>query len=299
MIGTIFDIKRYSLHDGPGIRTTVFLKGCPLSCAWCHNPESQECSPAYLYRADVCLQCWRCVGRCPQGALSVGVPKGVVRDAARCVTCGGCAELCPSEATTRVGRVVAAAALVDEIVKDRMFFDESGGGVTFSGGEPLSQPAFLKEMLARCREAGLHSAVDTSGFAPRQVMLEIAQRADLILYDVKLIDAELHQRFTGVPNAEILENLRMLSAEGVRLEIRMPMIPGITDTLENLEAAAAYICSLPMRPAVRLLAHHHAAMSKYRRFGMEHTLGEIKDPSAGHMAEIAARLRRSGIEAFV
>jgi pyruvate formate lyase activating enzyme len=141
--------------------------------------------------------------------------------------------------------------------------------------------------------------VYTSGFAPEHVLLEMAQLADLVLYDIKLIDSEAHQRFTGVPNMAILENLRRLSAEGVRLEIRMPMIPGITDTPANIEATVTFICSLPHRPAVRLLAHHHAAMSKYHRFGMEHTLGELKDPSAGQMADIAARLRRSGIEAFV
>lgn len=294
MTGTIFDIKRFSIHDGPGIRTTVFLKGCPLSCAWCHNPESQSAEPAVLYRRELCLSCGLCACMCAQDALSLG-DDAVTRDSARCVACGGCAELCPSEATSRVGRDVEADALLQEIVKDRLFFDESGGGVTFSGGEPLSQPEFLKEMLIRCREEGLRSAVDTSGYALPQIMLDVARRTDWVLYDIKLMDPEQHQRFTGVANAVILENLRALSGAGTRLEIRMPVIPGITDTPENLGAAAAFIRSLPHAPAVRLLAHHHAAMSKYRRFGLEQQLGEIEDPTPERMADLAEGLRRAGI----
>ena len=295
MTGILFDIKRFSMHDGPGIRTTVFLKGCPLACVWCHNPESQSPRPVLLYRGGLCLGCGLCVSACPQGALALA-GGAVARDPARCVACGSCAEKCPSEAATRVGREVDAGALAEELCKDRMFFDESGGGVTFSGGEPLCQAAFLAELLDRCGRLGLHRAVDTSGYADRQVMLDVARRAELVLYDIKLIDPALHQRYTGVPNDAILDNLRALSAEGIRLEIRLPVIPGITDAPESLEAVAAFVRSLPQWPPVRLLAHHHAAMSKYRRFGMEHKLGEIGDPSPGHMADIAARLRGSGIE---
>ncbi len=298
MTGTIFDLKRFSMHDGPGIRTTVFLKGCPLACVWCHNPESQPPETAYLQRNDLCVRCSLCVGRCPRNARSLG-ENGGVRDAARCVACGTCAEICPAEAVTRVGREVEADALVSQLAKDLLFFDESGGGVTFSGGEPLNQPAFLRKMLVRCRAAGLHCALDTSGYAPRQVVLDIARQADLILYDIKLVDPDLHKRYTGVSNACILENLRALSMIGVRMEIRMPIIPGITDTPDNLDAAAAFIRTLPSVPPVRLLAHHHAAMSKYRRFGMVHQLGELDDPSSGHMAACAARLKKFGIEVFV
>jgi pyruvate formate lyase activating enzyme len=299
MTGTIFDIKRFSMHDGPGIRTTVFLKGCPLSCVWCHNPESQAVAPSLLYRPELCLRCGRCVAQCPQGAWVAGEGEAPVRDGARCHACGGCAEACPAEAITRVGREIGADALVEVLAKDRLFFDESDGGVTFSGGEPLGQPAFLKAVLERCRQMGLHSAVDTCGFASRQTMREVAERADLLLYDLKLLDPEAHRRYTGVSNEDILANLRMLVADGQRVEIRMPMIPGITDTAENVTAAAAFVASLPSPPRVRLLGHHHAAMSKYRRFGMEHQLGEMEDPSPDHMAELAARMRGLGVDAFV
>lgn len=295
MIGTIFDIKRFSMHDGPGIRTTVFLKGCPLACAWCHNPESQSQAPALLQRNDLCVRCSRCVAQCSQAARVLGEDGGT-RDAARCVACGECAEACPAEAVTRVGREAEADTLVAEIARDRVFFDESGGGVTFSGGEPLSQPAFLMDLLSRSREAGMHCAVDTSGYAARQTALTLARQADLVLYDLKLLDPVLHQRFTGVSNTGILENLRALSEDGPQLEVRMPMIPGITDTPENLDATAAFLRTLPRVPPVRLLAHHHAAMSKYCRFGMVHTLGELQDPTPEQMSGLAARLRKSGIE---
>ena len=299
MTGTIFDIKRFSMHDGPGIRTTVFLKGCPLSCVWCHNPESQSCEPVLLRRPELCVRCWRCAAACPQGALQAGAEQAFARDGGRCVACGACAEACPSEALTRVGRVVEARALIEEVARDRLFFDESGGGVTFSGGEPLDQPEFLKEALSLCRLEGLHSAVDTSGFAPRQVAREVAALADLVLYDLKLLDPDAHRRCTGVSNEEILGNLRALAAEGRRVEIRMPMIPGITDTEENIEAACRFIGTLPQKPRVRLLGHHHAAMSKYSRFGMKHRLGKVEDPTPDRLAEIAARMRSAGVEAFV
>jgi len=299
MTGTIFDIKRFSLHDGPGIRTTVFLKGCPLSCVWCHNPESQSTEPVLLRRPELCVRCWRCAAACPQGALRAGAEQARARDGARCVACGACAEACPSEALTRVGRAVEARALIEEVARDRLFFDETGGGVTFSGGEPLAQPEFLMEALSLCRQEGVHSAVDTSGFAPRQVAREVAALADLVLYDLKLLDPVAHRRYTGASNEEILGNLRALAAEGRRLEIRMPMIPGITDTAENVEAACLLIGSLPQKPRVRLLGHHHAAMSKYSRFGMQHRLGKVEDPSPDRLAEIAARMRRAGVEAFV
>jgi pyruvate formate lyase activating enzyme len=299
MTGTIFDIKRFSMHDGPGIRTTVFLKGCPLACVWCHNPESQSARPLLLRRQELCARCWRCAEQCPQGALQAGAEVSFARDASRCAACGHCAEACPSEAITRVGREVESAALVDEVARDRSFFDESGGGVTFSGGEPLSQPEFLLDLLARCRREGLHTAVDTSGYAPRATMRQAAALADLVLYDLKLLDAAAHRRYTGVSNEAILENLRALVEDGRSVEIRMPVIPGITDTDQNLDAAAAFVLSLPEPPRVRLLGHHHAAMSKYARFGLESRLGEVVDPPPARLEALAARLRAAGVDALV
>lgn len=298
MTGTIFDIKRFSLHDGPGIRTTVFMKGCPLACDWCHNPESQELKPVLLYRSGLCLLCGLCVQTCPQEALAAG-DGAITRDSSRCVVCGGCAERCPAEAVSRVGYSIDVESLSRKLSSDRLFFEESGGGVTFSGGEPLCQPGFLAEMLDRCRKLRLHCAVDTSGYADPHLMVDIARRADMILFDVKLVDPRQHERYTGVSNAGIFENLRLISEMGISMEIRIPIIPGITDTRENLDAATALILALPNVPPVRLLGHHHAAMSKYERFGMKNKLGEKEDPLPIRMAEIAAGMISAGLEVSI
>ena len=294
MTGTLFDIKRFAVHDGPGIRTTVFLKGCPLGCWWCHNPESQAAGIDLLYRSGSCLRCGRCVSACPAGAIRLGTA-GVVLDPAACTRCGRCAEICPSESLTQVGRRIEAESLAAEIVRDRLFFDESGGGVTFSGGEPLAQPAFLLEMLERCGRQGIHRAVDTSGFAPRAVLLEAAARTDLFLFDLKAMDAALHRSCTGVDNAGILDNLRALGEAGAKVEIRIPVIPSITDCA-NIAAAGAFLASLPRRYRVRLLPYHRAAMHKYERFGMPRRLPDVAEPSSEVLTDLADRLKDYGLE---
>ena len=265
--GTIFDIKRYAVHDGPGIRTTVFFKGCPLRCPWCHNPESQSSSPTVLYRHNLCVACGRCVDICPNGALRL-TDNGVKRDFSLCTNCGTCTEVCPSGAMERVGRRISCEELIAEIERDVPFFDESGGGVTFSGGEPLAQPEFLSEMLALCAEREIHRTVDTCGFADPKILAKIAGKTDLFLFDIKIIDPELHRKVTGQGNGRILENLRWLTDGGYRVEVRIPVIPAMTDGRDNIEAAAAFLSSLATPPAVRLLPFHRTALEKYKRFGM-------------------------------
>ncbi len=241
MKGVIFDIKRFAIHDGPGIRTTVFLKGCPLRCAWCHNPESQR---------------------------------------------PGVETLAGRDGPTPVGRKVSAAELVREVARDTVFFDESQGGVTFSGGEPLAQPAFLVEALDRCGDLAIHRAVDTSGHAPRDVLLDVARRTDLFLYDVKLMNDARHQALTGVAATPILENLRALCETGVAIRIRVPVIPGITDTDANLAALGAWLRTLPRALPVTLLPYHAAAMDKYRRFGWPVPLPDTREASADELANV-------------
>jgi pyruvate formate lyase activating enzyme len=292
--GTIFDLKRYSVQDGPGIRTTVFLKGCPLNCVWCHNPESQDRELTVLYRPQLCIDCGACVTACRAGALSPAI-KGVTLDQARCTRCGDCAKACPSGALTMVGRRISAEELVREISRDSTFFDESNGGVTFSGGEPLAQPAFLSELLDRCGELGIHRTVDTSGYADAETLADIAKRTDLFLVDVKLLDSGEHKRWAGVPNETILRNIRWLSESGYPMKIRMPIIPGITDTPANLEAARDFIASLPNRPVVRLLPHHRAAMAKYERFGIARRMPETAEPTSEQVELIAERMREAGL----
>ena len=293
--GTIFDIKRYALHDGPGIRTTVFLKGCPLRCRWCHNPESQAFSPTVLYRHNLCVACGRCVEACPKGALRL-TDSGVERDFSLCTSCGTCVEVCLTGAMERVGRRISCAELIDEIERDIPFFDESGGGVTFSGGEPLAQPEFLSEMLELCAEREIHRAVDTCGFADPKILAEIAGKTDLFLFDIKIIDDEVHREVTGQGNGRILENLRWLCENEYQVEVRIPVIPSMTDDRGNIEAAAAFLCSLATPPAVRLLPFHRTALEKGKRFGMAVPSGyDGAQPSAVDMQGVTRLLESRGL----
>jgi pyruvate formate lyase activating enzyme len=205
--GIVFDIKKFSIHDGPGIRTTIFFKGCPLRCWWCHNPEGLTPEPELMIRANRCIRCDACLDVCPHGAISRDGDK-VFTDVAKCLRCGTCVAACYAEARQIVGQEMAAAQVMAEIERDVPFYDESGGGATFSGGEPLLQPDFLCELLSACRARGIHTAVDTCGFAPWEVLDSVRKYVDLFLYDLKLMDEARHRAFTGVSNALILSNLR-------------------------------------------------------------------------------------------
>lgn len=292
--GIIFDIKRYSIHDGPGIRTTVFLKGCPLSCWWCHNPESQSAFTEVIYRAERCIGCGACEKACPGGAIRL-TQRGYVADPDKCKGSGECAAVCPAEAREMVGRSITASDLAREIEKDVLFFEESGGGVTFSGGEPLSQPDFLAAALRAARELEIHAAVDTCGFAPRHVLEAIAPLARLFLFDLKLMDSELHRKYTGVPNESILENLKWLTQNNYETVIRIPVIPGINDTEENIEAVGRFLSGLSRKPDVNLLAYHPSAVEKYHRFGMPYLLQDVSPPSEDCMRDISDRLEMFGL----
>ena len=230
----VFNIQRYSIHDGPGIRTTAFLKGCPLACAWCHNPESLRPMPEVVFRAERCLKCGWCVKACPRAAISLD-SSGWRRDASRCDGCGACATVCPSEAVEVIGRRMTVAEVLAEVEKDRIFYSESGGGITVSGGEPLAQPDFLAGLLSACRQKGLHTVVDTSGCAPWATFERILPDTCLFLYDLKHLDDDVHQRWTGVSNVQILDNLARLAETGAAIEVRMPVVPGVNDSDEHLD----------------------------------------------------------------
>ncbi len=265
--GIVFDIKRFALHDGPGLRTTVFLKGCPLSCSWCHNPESREFEPALFFRPSRCIYCLRCIEACPDRAISAeaGMP---VTDYSLCSSCGLCVAVCPAEAREIVGREYTVLEIMEEIRRDRVFHDESGGGVTFSGGEPLAQPEFLASLLRACRAEGIHCVIDTSGFAENRVFLETASLADLVLFDLKAIDPETHLQLTGVYNKEILENISSLSAGETEIQIRIPLIPGLNDDELNICQTGEFIRKLPNISGVELLPFHPMAREKHQRFSI-------------------------------
>ena len=285
--GRVFDVQRYSLHDGPGIRTTVFLKGCPLACRWCHNPESQSFAPEVLVTAERCLSCGTCATACEHGAPPPGD--------ARCTACGACVEACPAGARRLAGRETTVAEVMREVLRDRVFYDDSGGGVTFSGGEPLAQPAFLAALLDASRAAGIHTAVDTCGFAPRGRLMALAPRVDLFLFDVKIVDDARHRALTGVPSAPILANLRALAAAGAAVWIRVPVVPGLNDAEDDLAAAAAVVAALPGAHRVSLLPYHRTGAAKARRLGRARPDIGAEPPPRARLEELAAIFRERGL----
>lgn len=264
--GVLFDVKRFALHDGPGIRTTVFLKGCPLSCSWCHNPESQKPEPEMMFWEERCVGCGACVPVCPVGAISIS--DGLARtDREGCTVCGDCVAACPKGARAIAGGTWSVDRLLDEIEKDVLFYDESGGGVTLSGGEPLAQAPFAVSLLAACRERRIHTVVDTCGHADWEDLESVASVTDLFLYDVKHLDEARHRELTGASNGRILENLRRLDGAGSRLWIRIPVVPGLNDAKDEVVALGRFIADLRSVEAVHLLPFHRGGEKKLVRLG--------------------------------
>ncbi|WP_232054759.1 glycyl-radical enzyme activating protein [Thermococcus sp. 2319x1] len=278
--GIIFDIKRYAIHDGPGIRTTIFMKGCPLRCWWCHNPEGISPKPDIMYFSFKCIHCHTCVKACPENAVSFDENEIQHIDREKCTGCGICAELCPTNALRLVGKVVTVEELIREIEKDIKFHDSSNGGVTFSGGEPLFQPKFLKETLKECKRRYIHTTVDTSGYAPTKVMEEVIPYTDLFLYDLKLFDEKEHVKYTGVPNELIKKNLKLLSEKKANVILRFPVIPGITDTEWNVKGWARFLSELDLSSIQEIdLLPYHDVGEKFNRLGREYKMEVHHAPS--------------------
>ena len=286
--GRILHLQRLSTEDGPGIRTTVFFKGCPLQCAWCHNPESLLSSLQTQWFSVRCIGCRTCVTACPNGCLSM-TADGLVVDRERCEACGKCVEACPSGAREMLGRIVTVDDVLAELLKDRAYYEASGGGVTLSGGEPTLQPDFAEALLHGLKEQGISTALDTCGYADWSIYERLLPYVDLVLLDLKILDRERHHQATGVYPDRILDNAAAIAERGMPMWIRTPIIPGYTDDEENIGALAAFIRDrLPTVQRWDLLAYTNLGVAKYHRLGLTYPLEETQLPARQHIERLAA-----------
>ena len=293
--GLIFDIRRYAIHDGPGIRTTVFFKGCPMHCWWCHNPEGQNSEPELVFRKSRCVGCGKCAEKCQRNAI-LPLAQSISIDRKNCVLCDVCSSMCPSDALSIAGKRMKVEEILEEIEKDESFYEESDGGVTFSGGEPLLQPDFLRTLLKECKDRAIHTVVDTCGFARYEIIDKIRDKVDLFLYDMKTMDDETHRKYTGASNERILSNLRKLAENGSNIVISVPLIPSINDDEENVTRTAEFVSCLPNILQVNLLPYHRAGIEKYKNLGKPYKLEKIQIPSDQCVKSVKKRMESFGIK---
>jgi pyruvate formate lyase activating enzyme len=293
--GTVFDIQRFSIHDGPGIRTTVFFQGCPLRCFWCHNPESWSASPQVQVIADKCIGCGRCVRVCRHDARGLADGRATLRRD-RCTVCGACVDSCFAGAVVMTGKTVAVEEVMGIVELDRVFYEHSGGGVTCSGGEPMLQIEFLAALLGACKKRGLHTAVDTSGEVPWDHFEGVLPYTDLFLYDVKAMDPRRHQEATGRDNRRVLENLQALAQRRCRIIVRVPVIPGVNATIAEMTSIAGFIRGLPQVEKIELLTYHRLGEGKFGGLGMACRSNDLRPCTAQQMRELGAVFEGQGLQ---
>lgn len=296
--GTVFEIERFAIHDGPGIRTLVFLKGCGLRCRWCSNPESQQSTAQLGYSVTSCIGCGRCVEACETGAVTHGEGR-IHIDTGLCTVCGRCAAECPSQALSIMGRDMTPEEVVSEVLKDEPFYRRSGGGVTFSGGEPFEQERFLAETARLCREQYVHVAVETCGAVGWDSIRGALDYIDLVLFDIKETDPDLHKRFTGEDNVRILDNYKRIAATGKKTIVRVPVIPGYNDRDEHFDAIIGFLEAHTPGVRVDLLPYHRLGRPKYERLGKPYLLEETETPSDARMDELKKRFEEVGFAVTV
>lgn len=301
---TVIRVARFAMQDGPGIRTTVFLKGCPLRCQWCANPESYERFPQIGIKSRNCNSCaglpgFRCVAACPvQGAIEV-TETGPQIDPTVCNRCGQCTEACFSHALTLYGRVLSVDELFDTVRRDEAFYKASGGGVTVSGGEPLMQSDFVAAFFKRCKDAGMHTTLDTCGCASTASLQAVLPWTDFVEFDLKIMDNKLHRRHTSVGNTAILRNARIIAQQGTAMVFRVPLIPGITDTPDNLTRIAKFVCGTDSTIPVELLPYHRMGVGKFHELDLPFHLEACRTQSVDELKEIVNRLRVEGLRVKV
>ncbi|MDD3722996.1 MAG: glycyl-radical enzyme activating protein [Lutibacter sp.] len=297
--GLIFDIKKFAINDGPGIRLTVFFKGCNLACKWCHNPESISPKVQKMYNAKKCIGSVKCIENCPNDALKM-TSEGIVTDYNICNLCGICAEVCPTKAFEMLGSEIPISELMKKIDNEAIFFDQSGGGVTFSGGEPLMHSDYLIEALKECGKRMYHRVVDTTAFAKLETVLEVAKHTELFLIDLKVMDSEKHKEFTAVGNEKILSNITELAKTNCEIIFRIPLIKDVNTSEENIEKTANFINSLEgNRRVVNLLPYHNIAGNKHLKLGAPNKNQVFETPNLNEIANIVSLFDSFGISATV
>jgi pyruvate formate lyase activating enzyme len=294
-VGYIFNIQHFSINDGPGIRTTVFFKGCPLHCLWCSNPESQKMMPELIFNQNLCCRCYQCVEVCPQNANLILTDGSVNLDRTHCESCGKCVEVCPIGARAILGRELSLAEVIKEVMSDELFYNNSGGGITASGGEPTYQPEFLTMLFKECHNRGFHTILDTCGQVAWSVLSGILEHTDLVYYDLKHMDDAEHYRLTGTGNCQILENAVHVAAKNIPMVIRVPLIPGINDTVENILATSQFAYEMKIH-RLDIIPFHQFGRMKYHSLGINYAFDEMTIYPEDKVDQIRQMYQANGLD---